>query len=173
MGPRSEDINADLKATGQLSDYEAVEVLWVALVTAVNRTQGTTEHQRMLALVRRMRVAQVKVVLHHPAVESLLTLDPPLETVLANSYEHLYPEDTKRALDKIRGQRERERGIQERHCSASARSSSGYATRRAHGFKTRNGPRDREILGAASLILLELCELAVEALRGDDTLNAR
>lgn len=170
MGRQSEDIKADLGAAERLSDYEAVEVLWVALIKAANRMQGATEHQRMLALVRRMPVLQVREVLHDPAVESLLALDPPLETVLADPNERLYPEDTKKALDQILGQRDRNPteavlGLGE--------VLKRIRNKRAHGFKTRKGPRDREILGAARLILLRLCELAVEVLGEDDTLNTR
>ena len=124
----------------------------------------------MLALVGRFPVAQMREVLHDPAVESLLTLDPPLETVLTDPYERLYPEDAKRALDQIREQRDanpREALLGLGEILKRIRN------KRVHGFKTRSGVRDHEILGVARLILLRLCELAVEVLGEDDTLNTR
>ena len=164
MGPQSEDIRTDLKAAEQLSDYEAVEVLWVALVKAANCMLGASEHQRMIGLVGRMPAASVKEVLHHPAVESLLSLDPPLETMLVDPSERLYPEDTTRALDQIRTQRDR--NVSEALLGL-GEILKRIRNKRAHGFKTRSGPRDREILGAARSLLLRLCELAVEVVDCD------
>jgi hypothetical protein len=170
MAQRSGDIRTDLKAAERLSDYEAAEVLWVALVKAATRMSGGSEHGRMLELVSRMPVARVREVLHLPGVESLLNLDPPIETVLSDPHERLYPEDTRRAIDRIGEQRDSN--------PAEALVSLGeilkrIRNKRAHGFKTRRGPRDREILGAARQILLRLCELAVEVVDSDDDFGAR
>ena len=170
MVQRGDDISTDLKVAEQLSDYEAVEVLWVALVKAANRMLGASEHQRMIGLVGRMPAASIKEVLHHPAVESLLSLDPPLETVLVDPSERLYPEDTKKALDQIRSQRDKN-GTQA--LLGLGEILKRIRNKRAHGFKTRSGPRDREILGAARPILLRLCELAVEVVDSDNNFRAR
>ncbi len=161
---QTEDIRNDLKTAEQLSDYEAVEVLWVALLKTANLVPGGSEHGRMLEIVSRMPAARVREVLHLSAVESLLSLDPPLETVLSHPRERLYAEDAKMAVNQVRGQRDKN--------PAAALVSLGeilkrIRNKRAHGFKTRSGRRDQEILGAARTLLLRLCELAVEVVDSD------
>jgi hypothetical protein len=60
----SDEVRADLEASKGLSDYEAVEVLWVALVKAANRMPGPGEHRRMLELVSRMPGVGIRDLLH-------------------------------------------------------------------------------------------------------------
>jgi hypothetical protein len=85
--------------------YEAVDVLWVALVKAANTMSEPNEHRRMLALVRAMPLEAVQRVLRLPSVDDLLAIDPPLETVLANSHERLNIEATQKAMQTIRSNR--------------------------------------------------------------------
>jgi hypothetical protein len=44
----------DVQSAAPLSDYEATEVLWVALVKMGNLLPESNEHRRMLALVHRI-----------------------------------------------------------------------------------------------------------------------
>jgi len=163
---RVEDILQDVSASEGLSDYEAVEVLWVALIKAANLMPGSSEHQRMLILVERMPVQRIKSLLKHPGVDVLLELDPPLETVLADPHERLYAKETKAALAKIKESREK---ASQEALLALGEILKRIRNKRAHGFKTRKGPRDMEILGAARPLLFGLCQLALEVIdRGSE-----
>lgn len=158
---RLDDILQDLSASEGVSDYEAVEVLWVALVKSANLMPGKSEHQRMLALVERMPVQGIKLLLDHPAVDARLNLDPPLETVLADAHERLYEEETKAALTKIRDSRGKE---PKEALFALGEILKRIRNKRVHGFKIRKGPRDIQILGATRPLLFGLCQLALEAI---------
>lgn len=158
MTSETEDIWADLQAVMQLSDYEAVEVLWVALVKAANRMRGPSEHRRMLALVSRMSVDEISKLLSRKEVDALINLDPPLETALADPHERLYAVETKEALEVIQASREKD---QMRALQSLGEILKRIRNKRAHGFKARKGPRDAEILGAARPLLADLCRLAL------------
>lgn len=155
-------IEDEIRSAANMADYEAVDVLWVALLKLANRMPGTNEHRRMLALVDAFQVETVASILGLQAVDSLLHLDPPLETVLADPHERLEKEAAERSLNTVR------------HCRTSDPRAALLAlgellkrirNKRAHGFKTRNDPRDREILGAARSILDALCRAGVDAVR--------
>ena len=151
----------EIDAASEQYPYEAVDVLWVALVKIANSFPGSNEHRRMLALVESMSSEAVWQVLELPAVDELLHLDPPLETVLANAHERLEPQATQKAIEAIR--------LTLHNGPKAALIALGellkrIRNKRAHGFKTRKGPRDTEILSAAKLILLAFCRGAIARL---------
>lgn len=113
----------------------------------------------MLAVVEEMPVEGIRALLMQPAVDALLNLDPPLETVLADDPEQLYPEATAVSLEKVRQGRvssPREAVI------ALGELLKRIRNKRAHGFKTRKGERDGVILGAARPLLFRLVGLAIQ-----------
>jgi hypothetical protein len=95
----------DLKAAERLNDYEAVEVLWVAFVKAANTMAGRNEHERMLAFVNTFPISRINECLSAPAIDILLDLDPPLETVLADPNERLDTAKAAASLNELRAQR--------------------------------------------------------------------
>jgi len=149
---------SDIKAAAQLSDYEAVEVLWVALVKLANQFRGADEHKRMLALLDTVPQDRIQATLRNPGVDALLSLNPPLETILVDPHERLNGPQTAVALQHVRDLRDRDPKaamIELSHILKRIRN------KRVHGFKTRDGSRDTEILGAARNILKELCEACI------------
>jgi hypothetical protein len=148
----------DIQSTTQLSDYEATEVLWVTLVKLGNLLPESNEHRRMLALVRRMPAPKLLQLVGSQAVDALLTLDPPLETILGSPHERLDPTATLRAFASIRSA---DQGDPYEAAVSLGEVLKRIRNKRAHGFKTRSGPRDQEILRAARLLLAEMCQLAI------------
>lgn len=148
----------EVAAASDQNPYEAVDVLWVTLVKAANTMPGANEHRRMLALVEAMPLEAVQQVLQLPAVDDLLDLDPPLETVLSDLHERLAAEATQAAIETVRSKRH----VQPKEALiALGELLKRIRNKRAHGFKTRKGPRDQEILSAAKPILLAFCRGAV------------
>jgi hypothetical protein len=134
--------------------------LWLVLLKASNRMPGRSEHTRMLALVNAIPETTIRSLLSLPAVDSLMNLSPPLETVLSEPLERLYPKETNAAIKNIRHRRNID--------PKSALVSLGeilkrIRNRREHGFKTPDGPRDSEILAASRTILESFGVLALEA----------
>ena len=155
-------IEEEIQSAESMADYEAVDVLWVALLKLANRMRGTNEHRRMLALVGAFEVEIVRSILGLRAVDNLLDLDPPLETVLTDPHERLEKAAAERSLKTVRQYRTTDPPAA---LLAMGEILKRIRNKRAHGFKTRNGPRDREILGAARSILTALCRAALEAVR--------
>lgn len=152
----------DLRTAAELSDYEATEVLWVALVKMSNLLPETNEHRRMLALVARIPGRDIQRLLESPAVGDLLNLDPPLETVISSPHERL--DLAAATLQAIRTVRSAQNEAPHEAMVGLGEILKRVRNKRAHGFKTRSGPRDQEILRAARRALAELCGLGVEAL---------
>ena len=149
----------EVDSASQQYPYEAVDVLWVALVKVANTYEGSEEHPRMLALVESMPREKIRQVLQLPAVDELLNLDPPLETVLADRHERLYPEATEEAIKTIQSKRDED---PKTALIALGEVLKRIRNKRAHGFKTRKGPRDAEILSATKSILLAFYQAAVD-----------
>ena len=155
-----EDVQADLESVSTESDYTAVNTLWLALLKLANLEDGKSEQARMAALVNRIPEAIVQGIVQSEAVDWLLNLDPPLETVVSHPREELEIEKVTEALNRLR----RNRDAMPREGMAGL----GFVlktirNKREHGFKTRNGPRDAEILRPARLLLDQLCRAAYEA----------
>lgn len=153
------EIREEVVGSAKLSDYEAVDVLWVALVKTANMNAGKNEHERMINLVNSLPEAQLMVLLNSADANRLLALDPPLETVLFDQHEVLHPDKTAEAIRMVRDKRNTD--------PRSAMLTFGkilkrVRNKRAHGFKSPKGPRDAEILGAARGVLLSLCEAVLK-----------
>lgn len=143
-----------------LSDYEAVDVAWVAIVKAANILPEPNEHKRLVALLDRANVDAVRNVLFEGGVNALLSLQPPLETVLTNPHERLNAKRTASELEAVRELRESD---PKSALLALVAVMKRIRNRRAHGFKTPYGPRDQEILRAAAPVLRALGEVAINA----------
>ena len=155
-----EEVASDLERSKTLPDYEAVNVLWVAIVKMANLLPGESEHRRMIALCNLLTESQVRDLLADPAVDELLHLKPPLESVLANEHECLKPEKIKKWISVIRDVRgtDPRKALDELgHILKQIRN------KREHGFKTSEGPRDGPILSAAVRLLRLLSDAALLA----------
>jgi hypothetical protein len=100
-----DDVWADIQAAASESDYTAVNTFWLALLKLANLEQGNTGRVRMTSLVNRISEATVRGIIANEAVDSLLNLDPSLETVLAHPREELNTKKVAEALAVIRSQR--------------------------------------------------------------------
>jgi hypothetical protein len=85
----------------------------------------------------------------------LLDLDPPLETVIVDEYEDVYPEKTAKLIRDVRDGRDKD--------PRTAMLSFGellkrIRNKRAHGFKSRKGSRDVQILSATRAVLASLLD---------------
>jgi len=144
-----------------LSDYEAVEVFWVALVKFSNLLPETSEHKRMLNLVKQLSTESLIYIISDPAIDELLKLEPPLETILANPHERLSTEKTKQAISNFYAYRENN---PVESVLSLGEILKRVRNKRAHGFKTRSGPRDKIILRTSKSILQRMCEAIAEEL---------
>jgi hypothetical protein len=161
MNPIDEidDVRSDLEAAADESDYTAVNTLWLSLLKLANLENGKSELVRMVTLVHRIPKTVVQEIVNSPAVDALLSLDPPLETVVSHPREELETVEVAAALDDVRTQR----AVVPREALARL----GFVlkairNKREHGFKTRAGPRDAEILCSARQLLAKLCQAAFE-----------
>jgi hypothetical protein len=102
------EIREEVRGSKSLSDYEAVDVLWVTFVKTANIQAGKNERQRMIVLVTTLSDAHLTAMLNSAAVNRLLDLDPSLETVLADQHEVLYPVKTAKWIRHIRDNRDRD-----------------------------------------------------------------
>lgn len=153
-----DDMRGDIEASANEPDYVAVNTLWLALLKLANTQSGLKEKARMVALVQQIPANEAKAIVNLPAVDTLLNLDPPLETVLVSQYERNDPEGTQRVIEVVRANRTSH--------PTTALSNLGsllkrIRDKREHGFKTRHGPRDYVILGATRSILEALCRSAL------------
>jgi hypothetical protein len=138
----------------------AVNILWLVLLKLANLEDGRKEDVRMFALVGRLPEDAIRAIVNGDAVDSLLTLDPPLETVVGHPREELETARVTAALEKVRKFRS----------SAPREAMSGLGVvlkavrnKREHGFKTPLGPRDSDILRPARHLLDQLCRAALQA----------
>lgn len=85
--PEKEQIISETISTQSLPDYEVFDALWTVLTNAVNLMQGEKEcdlnRERIISLVEKFSEEEIKRLLKDKSVDSLVFLDPPLETVLA------------------------------------------------------------------------------------------
>lgn len=154
-------VEKDIDSSKYLPDYEAVDVLWVALVKMANMMPGANEHKRMMSLVKTISDQNLKACLYSPETERLLCLEPQVESVQSETTERLDPAATEEAIQTIRDCRESR--PQEAMVSF-GEILKRIRNKRAHGFKTRSNPRDAEILQATRVILDNICRIFLEAL---------
>src|SRR5215210_6617478 len=148
-----DDIRGDIDASASETNYVAVNTLWLALLKLANTQSGSNERDRMVALVRRIPVDEARAIVDHPAVDTLLDLHPPLETMLSK-HERGDPRRAQQNIESVRANRESD--------PVEALLSLGFLLKRIrdkreHGFKTRRGDRDAVILGASRTVLDHLC----------------
>ncbi|MBO1224915.1 MAG: hypothetical protein JYX80_10860 [Candidatus Scalindua sediminis] len=160
-----EQILSEIVSTQSLPDCEAVDALWVALTNAVSLMKSASASERdskgMSALVENFSDEEIKRLLNDGSVDSLVFLDPPLETVLADPDEKPDEDSTMRAIGEIRSSREAD---PRKALINLGEILKRIRNKRAHGFKTESGPRDKEILSPTRKILYLLCMLAISKL---------
>jgi hypothetical protein len=150
----------DLERSRALSEYEAVDVVWVAIIRIANLEDGQSEHKRLLVLLDLLPAAAASDVVTSQGTEVLLNLDPPLEPIRSFVHERLDVQRTANELAAVRALRATDpKGALARLAETLKR----IRNRRAHGFKTPDGPRDQVILGATADILRRVCSLAPAA----------
>ena len=145
----------EVLATDTESDYVAVELLWNILVKAAHAKQHRDEFERLLLLIADLDSEQAAKFVHHPAVDALLNLQPPLETVLANPHERLQTQKAAKELAAIRATRVAEPSKAAVFLLSVLKQ---IRNKRIHGFKTPDGLRDAQILGATRPLLRVLCQ---------------
>jgi hypothetical protein len=154
-----EQILSEIVSTQSLPDYEAINVLWGLLTKATNLVDGADERQKMLLLLERIPEEDVKRLLKDASVDSLVFMDPPLETVLADPGEKPDEDSTMRIIGKLRSSRD--------SGPRDALINLGEVLKRIrdkyiNDFKT--GPTDKEILTSARKALYLLCITAISKL---------
>ncbi len=151
-------------STQSLTDYEATNVLWTTLATVVNVTieSGKSipeqDRQRLESLVEKFSEDEMKRLLKNISVDSLVFLDPPLETVLTGPEGTADEISTMRAIGTLRSSRDSDPKeafinlvkVLEMICT--------------QGLKKRSVPFDKEILSLTRKILYLLCILSVSKL---------
>ena len=143
-----------VSATDNQKDYVAVELLWNALVKAALSKNSRKEFERLQLLVGDLQPAQVAAWVQHPAVDTLLNLQPPLEKVLADPQERL---DSQRAADELAIIRAARVSDPNKAAIELLSVLKRIRNKRIHGFKTPDDLRDAEILGAARPLIRMLC----------------
>jgi hypothetical protein len=159
-----ETILNEIISTQSLPDYEAAEVLWTRLTKIVNLTKGAgksiPEHDRqeLESLIDKFSEDEMKRLLKNVSVDSLVFLDPPLETVLTGVEGTADEVSTMRAIGTLRSSRDSDPKdalinlvrVLEIIC--------------VHVLKEDTVPFDKEILSLTRKILYLLCILTVSKL---------
>jgi hypothetical protein len=146
-----------------LRPYGAVNGLWVCVVKLANlMPRIAEEHEQIASLLRGFSREEALMIVSDRGVDDLLNLQPPLETVLAENSEKLYPLPAARQLERIRNRRTSDPRAA---LMALFEILQRIRNKREHGFKTPEGPRDDQILGAAALVLNRLVTMALARVR--------
>lgn len=152
----------ELTRSYELSDYEAVDVAWVAMVKAANTRPEPKEHMRLVAVLDLVNATIAREILLHPGVDVLLNLQPPLEVLLISPHERLNAERTKREMSEIRQSRESDPNGSLRTLADIMKR---IRNRRAHGFKTPYDSRDQEIFAAAAPVMRAMAKATIDVVR--------
>lgn len=151
---------AELARSYELSDYETIDVAWVAMVKAANTRHEPNEHKRLIAVLDQVNATIAREILLHPSVDALLNLQPPLETILTSQHERLDAMRTKKEISEILQLRESDpKGA----LRALAEIMKRIRNRRSHGFKTSYATRDHEILQAAAPVMRAMAMASIDA----------
>ena len=100
----------EIISTQSLPDHEAADVLWTTLTKVVNITkqdgESIPEHdlQELESLIEKFSEDEIKRLLKDQSVDSLVFLDPPLETVLTSG--NVDEVSTMRAIGTLRSSRD-------------------------------------------------------------------
>ena len=152
----------EIISTQSLPDHEAADVLWTTLTTVVNITKqdgkSIPKHdlQELESLIEKFSEDEMKRLLKDQSVDSLVFLDPPLETVLTGG--NVDEVSTMRAIGTLRSSRDSDPKealinlvrVLEVICTLD--------------FKERPVPFDKGILTLTRKILYLLCILTVSKL---------
>jgi len=156
------EIRADIKKAKTLSDDEAIDVLWEALTNMATLRDERKEQQSVSQLLDAIQEEDVRPILNLGAVETLIYLDPPLETILAGPDEGPGPGGIEKAIGMVRSSR----GSDPRAALQSLGEVLGcIRDTKAQGFQTPAGPRANEILSSARALLAALCDSAIKILK--------
>jgi len=156
------EIRSDIKKAKTLSDDEAIDVLWGALTNIATLRDERKEQHSVLTLLDSIQEEDIRPILGLGAVETLIYLDPPLETILAGPEKGPGPGSIEKAIGMVRSSR----GSDPRKALKSL--GEVLATIRdtkAQGFQTPSGPRDSEILSSTRSLLLALCNSALKIIK--------
>jgi len=162
-----EQILNEIISTQSLPDYKAFDAMWAALTKVVHVMQGEGERERDLdrqrieSLFKKLSEEEIKRLLKDGSVDSLIFLDPPLETILADPDEKAVEDSTMRIIAEVRSSRD--------SAPREALANLGEILRRlrdklAHGFNTESSPGNNEVLLLARKILYLICILTVSKL---------
>jgi hypothetical protein len=115
----------------------------------------------MESLFKKLSEEEIKRLLKDGSVDSLIFLDPPLETILADPDEKAVEDSTMRIIAEVRSSRD--------SAPREALANLGEILRRlrdklAHGFNTESSPGNNEVLLLARKILYLICILTVSKL---------
>jgi hypothetical protein len=109
---KKETILTKIISTQSLPDYEAADLLWTTLTELVNVTENTgknvPEHdrQKLESLIEKFSEDEMKRLLKDVSIDSLVFLDPPLETVLTDPEGTADDVSTMRAIGTLRSSRD-------------------------------------------------------------------
>ncbi len=107
-----EAILTEIISTQTLPDHEAADVLWTTLTRVVNITKedakSIPEHvrQELESLIEKFSEDEMKRLLKDLSVDSLVFLDPPLETILTDPEGTADEASTMRAIGTLRSSRD-------------------------------------------------------------------
>ncbi len=107
-----ETILTEIISTQSLPDHEATGVLWATLTKVMNGAEETDksiseqDSQRLESLIKKISEDEMKRLLKDQSVDSLVFLDPPLETVLTDPEGTADEVLTMRAIGTLRSSRD-------------------------------------------------------------------
>ena len=156
------EIRSDIKKAKTLSDDEAIDVLWEALTNMATLLNDKKEQHNVVTLLDAIQEEDVRPILNLGAVESLIYLDPPLETILAGPQEGPGSERIEKAIGIVRSSRQSD---PRKALQSLGEVLQSIRNKRAEGFQTPSGPRASEILSSARVIVLALCNSAIKIIK--------
>ncbi len=157
-----EQIQFDIESSISLPDGEAVDTLWKTLTKTADLMKSLSENKRncqiTLKLVEKLSEEEIKRLLKHASIDSLVFLDPPLETILVDPESTSVEDSTMRAIGKLRSSRDSE--PEEAFINLLV----VLERIHAHGFNAGLESYNKEILSLTRKILYLLCLLAISNL---------
>jgi hypothetical protein len=159
-----EKILTEIISTQSLPDYEAADILWATVTKAVNLMKDADnndpelDRKRLESLVEKSSEDEMKRLLKDTSVDSLVFLDPPLETILTDLEGTADEVSTMRAIGTLRSSRDSDPK------EALINLVEILEKIHAHGLKDGSAPFDKKILSLTRKILYLLCILAVSKL---------
>src|SRR5206468_1825652 len=102
LGKAMISLRDEVEHAAKSRDYDAVEQFWNLLVRASDERKEKEEFARVKALVAILPAEVIKEWISKKGVDDLLSLRPPLETMLVSQHEGLQSEDAAREMETIR-----------------------------------------------------------------------